>query len=151
MGRIVQDGDPNCSSDERERHYLRYIELVDQVDGNEDREVFDALIASMHAIHDYGAYQSTMRAAFSFPPRNLGVWLLEALPGWLDRDPERAGDWLGQLAFLGRESAAVVAFNETWAGAEGAFRHRLKKFVAAEEVDGWLRTPAQRGVLSCMI
>lgn len=147
LGDIVQDDAPDAGSVETERRFLRYIELLDQVVGDEGPGVFRALIDSMRAEHDYGAYESTLSAALRFAPAKFGAWLFDALPGWIERDPARAGDWLGQLAFLGRESAAVLAFNAAWASTDPGFRDRLLRFVESEENAGWLRNPNQRRVL----
>jgi len=64
----------------------------------------------MQVEEDYEVYESTLRVAFTFPAERLGSWLFDALPGFLARNPERANDWLRQLAYRGRVSPAVGTF-----------------------------------------
>lgn len=149
-GAIPQDGDTSIDAAEAERRCDRYVELLEMIEGDEGDEVFQTIIDSMVAEDDYEVYQASLRIAFRFSDR-FGSLLFRALKaGFLDRDPERAADWLGQLAFLGAASSAVRAFNTEWSKADQPFSGRLAEFVEINETDdedGWLSTPQQMGVL----
>jgi TPR repeat protein len=148
-GDIPQDADESADPAEAERRTLRYIELLEMVEGDEPDEVFLALVDSMQAKDDYEVYQTTYGVAHErFAPERVGQLLLTALQrGFVERDPDRAGDWLGQLAFLGSDSAAVQSFNAAWSCASQDSRDRILAFVLENEDDGWLSAGSQVGVL----
>ncbi len=140
-GDIVQDGDRSVDPEEGARRCSRYYELLDAVDGTEGQEVFQALVDSMQAEEDYEVYESTLRVAFSFPPEHLGVWLFDVMPGLVARNPERAEDWLNQLAYLGRHSPAVAGFRSRLAEADEEHRDMAERWSAscrlAEHLGYW--------------
>jgi hypothetical protein len=63
-GAIVQDGDTSVDSIEAGRRCDRYLELLDDVEGSEDQNVFQTLLDSMRVEEDYEVYESTLRIAF---------------------------------------------------------------------------------------
>jgi hypothetical protein len=147
-GAITQDGDEPIDPTARDAAFATYLSLVDAVAGTEDERVFRALVESMTARHDYGAYEATLGAALRFPPERLGEWLYHAAVDGLFSSSDRLGDWLGQLAFLGPGSTAVEAFNEAWRTDDRAGARRLGEFVQEQEKGGWLSSERQRGVLA---
>lgn len=139
-GAIVQDDDPSVGSDEAEQRFLRYVEMVDAVTGEEGRPVFDALLASATAKHDYGAYQATIGAIFRFPPELRGTWLLENLPWFDDINSEFAGDLLSGMANEGPSAPSVVAFQQAWSDADPTTAAAIRRIIDREEElpEGWL-------------
>lgn len=98
VGNIVQDGDKSVPQPEVEERFNRYVQMVDSVTGNEGVEAFSALVDSLQAKDDYGAYQSTYGALRRFPVTVAAQGLVEALPRLIGRHRECAGDILAQLA-----------------------------------------------------
>jgi hypothetical protein len=146
-GDIVQDGDSRVPSEEAARRCYRYVELLGMVEGDEADEVFFTIVDSMVAPEDYEVYETSIGAGSRFPPDRFGSLLYRALKsGWLDRDPDRAGCWLSDLAFRGADSAAVRSFSAAWAE-DDEFATALKTFVEDQERDGWLDSARKRGVL----
>ena len=80
MGQIVQDHDDSLSEDEGSGRFDRYLELIDRVAGTENQDIFQAVIDSIHAVEDYGAYERTHCALWRFPPAQAGSWIGEAFP-----------------------------------------------------------------------
>jgi hypothetical protein len=146
-GRIVQDDDEGADRDQAQRDCLRYVELVEMVDGSEGRNVFDALLASMQVPEDYGVYEATVRVLHRFPDASVGEWIHESCFGLLERSAFRAWDLLNQLA---RERFGVEAreqFDRAWGRADPQKQQRLLVLVEQQERDGWLDDPAASGKL----
>jgi hypothetical protein len=147
-GNLVQDGDSSVPNDEAVRRCYRYVELLEMVEGDEPDEVFFTIVESMVAVHDYEVYETSIGAGWRFPPKRFGSLLYRALEdGWLDRDPDRAGCWLNDLASRGAGSEEVRSFSAAWA--EGTeFASQLETFVEDQErIGGWLGSSRKRGVL----
>lgn len=139
-GNIIQDDDESVSQLEKEKRFNRYIELVDSVTGTEGVEAFLALIESLRAKDDYGAYQGTYSALRRFPPVVVAKGLIAALPGLIHRQPEYAGDILSQVAnsTSGEGLALLSAFRKEFAKAKTSTRKVIEDFVTQEENGGWL-------------
>ena len=83
--KLVQDGDDSTSSEEAERRFNRYVQLVDMVNGKEAQEVFQALVDSICVSEDYGAYEAVHNAIWKFPPGNFAEYFVPALPKLIRR------------------------------------------------------------------
>ena len=90
-GRIPPDSDTTVDRDQAGLDCQRYVELVDMVRGDEGREVFDALLASMQVPEDYEVYESTVRVLHHFKTPDVGERLYDAWDGLAQRSPEMAG------------------------------------------------------------
>jgi hypothetical protein len=139
-GDIVQDGDKSVPQPERERRFNRYIEMLEAVSGQEGIETYIAILDSLQAKQDYGAYQRTYGTLRRFPPSVAGQSLVAALPRLIKRQPNCAGDILSQLARSPhQESLAVLsAFKSALAAASADAQKAIMDFVIREESDGWL-------------
>jgi hypothetical protein len=144
-GRIVQDGDESVRPEVRQARFHRYLELVERVEGGEGPEVFQSLIDSMQVRHDYGAYQRTLGALDRFPRTQFVEYLVAALPGLIRRQPQWAGDLLCCFVCLRAATGYVWQFNRCLARSSPARRAAIRRFIRAEEADGWLQE--HRGVL----
>ena len=143
LGDIVQDSDDSVDDEERESRFSHFIELVDGVMGDEPDDVFRCLVASIRDQDDYGAHDAVLSALLRFEPQRLGRLAAMEMPTVILRVPDFAGDLLGQLAF--RADDVVAAFNRAAASLDETQRTVIRAFVAAEEEDGWLGNPSQRG------
>lgn len=139
-GNIIQDGDESIPLPEQERRFNRYVEIVDAVTGNEGVEVFVALVDSLQAQEDYGAYQNTYMALRRFPPAEIAQGLIAALPRLINRQCECAGDILCQLANATSTEAraALSEFRRELAKAGAQTQAEILEFVVREENGGWL-------------
>lgn len=146
-GNIVQDDDQQADRDQAQRDCLRYVELVEMVDGSEGRHVFDALVASMQVPEDYEVYEATVRVLHRFHGGSVGEWLYDGWFGLLERSPFRAWDLLNQLARDGFTVEAREAFNRTWGRADPRPQRRLLELVEEQERDGRLDDASASGKL----
>ena len=146
-GNIVQDDDREADRDQAQRDCLRYVELVEMVDGSEGRNVFDALIASMQVPEDYEVYEATVLVLHRFRGASVGEWLYDGWFGLLERSPFRAWDLLNQLARDGFGVEAREPFNLAWGRADPQQQRRLLALVEQQERDGWLDDPSASGKL----
>jgi hypothetical protein len=146
-GNIVQDGDDSVPQPEREERFKRYVTMVESVTGSEGVEAFLALVDSLQAEDDYGAYQTTYGALRRFPARVAAQGLVSALPGLIDRHRDCAGDILAQLANGTRaeDIGRLSAFREAL-GESPAAQKAIMDFVIREEHGGWL-DGRRRGVI----
>jgi len=138
-GMIPPDSDLTVDPDQAERDCRRYVELVDMVVGNEGREVFDALLASMQVSEDYEVYESTVRVLHLFRTPEVGAWLFDGWDALAQRSPERAWGLLNLLARDTFNEGAISAFNRAWGAADGRRRAAmLDKVLEHEQAGGWL-------------
>src|SRR5271157_2602557 len=139
-GDIVQDGDTSVPQEAAEKRFNRYVEIVEAVSGQEGIEAFIALIESLQAKDDYGAYETTYRALWRFPPSVAGHGLVAALPRLIERQPDHAGNILGQIvnSALDQDSAILSAFRGALGSASADAQKAIMDFVVREENDGWL-------------
>jgi hypothetical protein len=80
LGDIIQEDDTSVSAEVAKERFNRYTQLVGMVEGTEGVLVVEALIASMRALNDYGAYQSTHGALALFPVADLVKGAALAIP-----------------------------------------------------------------------
>lgn len=87
------------------------MELVDGIEGT---SVCQALVDSIQAAEDYGAYQGTLRASCSFPAPELGAALDQGLLGIRARHPDWACDLLASLILDAEceRTEQITAFND---------------------------------------
>ncbi|GAA3032290.1 hypothetical protein LV79_003097 [Actinokineospora globicatena] len=140
-GDLVQDADESGSQEEAERRWNRYVELVDAVTGAEGPAGAAALVASLRAAQDYGAYQATYAALQQFPPQVLGEGIAGAAQQLLTIPSDNAGIVLMLLAKTGE--GAVSAFDAALAA---DVRERVRDLVAEHEAGEWLSE--DRGVVT---
>jgi hypothetical protein len=106
-GRIVQDEDETVSWEERHRRFLRYIELVEQLDGTERRDALAALLQSVQMTNDYGGYQTTYRVMGRFPDQEFTEVFVAELPALIMRQPDWAGDFSWEWPTDGARSGST--------------------------------------------
>jgi len=139
-GNIVQDGDDTVSDTERHARFMRYIELLDAVDGSEGIDAARAIIQSIQARDDYGAYQTTQHALGRFPPSVSLQALIDELPSLIDRQRDWTGELLCSLAnAVGTEwEPDIEEFNALLREAPKSVGQVISDFIADEEEGGWL-------------
>jgi hypothetical protein len=139
-GRIIQDDDKTVSSNEAEKRFNRYIELLDMVEGNEGPDVFRAIIDSIQADEDYGAYQSALSITYKFPEPLYTESLIKALPDLIRRQPDWAGTFLvsiaNQVEFGNTEN--IYRFNQYLSRSDNETRRIITNFIREQERVGWL-------------
>lgn len=140
-GNIVQDGDETVSDAERHARFMRYIELLDAVDGSEGIDAARAIIRSIQARDDYGAYQTTQHALGRFPSAVSLRALIDELPSLIDRQRDWAGELLCGLAnSVGTEwEPDVEEFNALLRESPESVRQVISDLIANEEDNGWLK------------
>ena len=147
-GAIVQDGDQSVGFPEREVRFNRYVQLVDAVAGTEGLRVAAALIQSMTAREDYGAYQATQHALGRFPPSTYIAALIQELPNLIERQPDWAGELVCSLAnSVGtRHEPDIAEFRSQLERAAEGTQAAIRAFLMREEESGWLEH--RRGILT---
>jgi hypothetical protein len=147
-GAIVQDGEQSVGFPEREVRFNRYLQLVDAVAGTEGPRVAAALIQSMTAREDYGAYQATQRALGRFPSSTYVAALIQELPNLIERQPDWAGELVCGLAnSVGtRHEPDIAEFRRQLEQAAEGTQTAIRSFLVREEESGWLEH--RRGVLT---
>ncbi|WP_035803950.1 hypothetical protein [Kitasatospora mediocidica] len=145
-GNIVQDADDSVPQPEAERRFHRYRELADLVDGTEGPKAVAALVSSMQARHDYGAYQATHSALARFPLAELARGMILAAPALVAMSRDRAGEVLLPVALA--ETAIVEDFTHAAADLDQQMRDELAAVIASQEEEGgWFDRPRARGRL----
>ncbi len=139
-GNIIQDSDNSIDPDESERRFNRYIELLDSIEGKEGVEVAKLVIRSMRAKDDYGAYQTSQRALFRFPPEVSAQAIVDELPDLIDKNTEWAGEILCGLAneIENDETPYISAFSVAISRANQSVIEKIMEYIKNEEIDGWL-------------
>ena len=147
-GNIVQDSDESVPWPEREDRFNRYIELLDSLVGNEGIEVVRALIQSMQAEDDYGAYQTTQAALGRFPGAEYIEALISELPPMIQRNSEWAGELLCGLAnSVGTKyESNISTFIKMLSMSPEDSRKIINQYIGQQEKAGWLEH--RKGVLS---
>jgi hypothetical protein len=140
MGDIRQDDDERTDG---EAIWNRYVELADAVVGDEGAAGVAAIIASLRAVDDYGAYQAAHSALARFPQPDLGRGVVMAAETLRTIPADNGGVVLLLLARSGPD--AVAAFTDGAVAADPRSRAILRDLVARHESDEWLSE--ERGVL----
>lgn len=146
-GRIVQDDDKSISPEEAEFRFIRYMNLVDLVEGVEGIVAARALLRSIQAKHDYGAYENTInKLVFLFPPEQVVEAMLTEFPRLIQNNECWAGEL---LSFITRTQnlapVLIFEFNEALNLAAPIIQTKIIQFIRAQEAEGWLED--KKGVL----
>jgi hypothetical protein len=144
-GDLVQDNDEVTPLGEAERRWNRYVELADSVTGEEGPSGVAAIVSSLKADEDYGAYQAAHAALGRFPPSDLGRGVADAAGQLLSIPRDESGNILLIVARTG--PAAVRSFNEAMRAAEPAVRVLVGELVEFHESEVWLGEDGDRNVL----
>ena len=147
-GNIVQDSDKSVPWPERENQFNRYIELLDSIVGDEGLPVAKALIQSMQARDDYGAYQSTQSALGRFPGIEYIEALVIELPNMIQRKSEWAGELLCGLAnsVNTEHERNIPLFVTEVRKSPAKSKSIIIQYIKQQEKTGWLEH--RKGVLS---
>lgn len=139
-GNIVQDGDNSVGEPEAVRRANHYAEMLDAVSGSEGVDTFIALVDSLQAEHDYGAYQGTYNVLWRFSPSIAAQGLVAALPDLIRRSRDLAGNVLCGFANAATGSGYdhLLAFKRALGSASAETQAVIMDFVSREEEDGWL-------------
>ena len=144
-GDLVQDDDEVTPPGEAERRWNRYVELADSVTGNEGPSGVAAIVYSLKAEEDYGAYQAAHAALGRFPHSDLGRGVADAARGLLSIPRDGSGNILLILTQAG--PAAVNAFNEAIQAADPDVRVSVRELVEFHESEEWLSEDGAQNVL----
>jgi len=136
--KLIECGDfsEKHSDEVSQKRIERYWELIDMVDGSEGQEVFNAILSSIQDEGMTEAYESTYNALWKFPPMKFAEYFIEALPTFLDRNPEEAGRFL--LGLIGwAVDEYLPHFNDKLATIPVDAQSKIMEFVKREENGGW--------------
>lgn len=67
------------------QHHVDYSDLCYALKGNEGQACFQALIDSVRARQDHGAYEATYKPTWRFAPKDFAAFMAKALPGFIQR------------------------------------------------------------------
>jgi hypothetical protein len=139
VGNIIQDDDKHTPPDEAQRRFQRYCAMLDALTGNEGAHYALAIVQSVQAEHDYGAYQTASHAAWRFGETAYCAALLHELPRLIATLPDWAGDFLVGIANGAGtpQASAISCFNTLLAAAPPAQQALIAAFIDQEEDDGW--------------
>lgn len=139
-GNIVQDSDTTIGWPERENRFNRYLELLDSINGTEGIYFARAIIKSMQADSDYGAYQTTQRVLGKFPSQIYIEAIILELPDLIKNNSEWAGEILCGLAnsVNTKYEDDIVLFNEKLSNSDSTSCRIILGYIHQQEIDGWL-------------
>jgi len=151
-GSIHQDDAPPLNDEEdaeQQAGIQRYLAMLDEFDFEElsDQDTIEAILWSLHAIDDYGIYETAYGALSQADEAALGQAIGHVLPEWLlargDHDSIAAAVWLLVDREVSREEFVRAAAE--WGGAE---RSLVLDALARwdREVEGWEPVGAALGV-----
>ncbi len=140
-GKLFQDNGVSPENLEQdEKQTKRYVELVEMAEGVNEQRVFRALIDSLQVDDDYEVYETTVGVVMSFPPKEFGLWLVEALPSLIVRQPERAGDLLSLMVNNTRlGDNRIIDFKYALQGSPETIKNQIFSFIRQQEENGWLK------------
>ncbi|WP_175412784.1 hypothetical protein [Streptomyces sp. TRM64462] len=144
-GDLVQDNDEVTPPGEAERRWNRYVELADSVTGSEGPDGVAAIVSSLRAEEDYGAYQAAHAALNRFPHPDLGKGVAMAARGLFSIPKDGSGNVLLILVRAG--SVAVNSFNEAMRSVDAAVQREMRELVEFHESEEWLSDEGVRNVL----
>lgn len=115
LGNVRQNDEPETDVRQQaaEERFDAYLKLVDSITGREEDRILEALLRSVHDVEDYGAYEATLNAVWTFSPTRVGAVAGAVLPDWLsgftplstNLNPPRI------LVYLPGDAAAESAFH----------------------------------------
>ncbi len=140
-GRIVQDADKTVDPGEAHRRFMRYVELMEELNGSEGPTALTALVQSVQMRDDYGAYQTTFRVMWRFPEKELMHVIVQELTGLIARQPDWAGDLLVSIANGqgGKWDYQIAMFNDAVGAAPALVRRAIVDYVRGQETSGWFK------------
>lgn len=144
-GDLVQDDDEATPPEEAERRWNRYVELADSVTGDEGPAGVAAIVSSLQAEEDYGAYQAAHAALDRFPRAELGQGVADAAKELLSIPQDGSGNVLLILAQAG--PVAVNAFNEAIRSIDPDVRVSIRELVEFHESEEWLSEGSVQNIL----
>ncbi|MFD5249913.1 hypothetical protein ACFWIW_35575 [Amycolatopsis sp. NPDC058340] len=144
-GDLVQDDDGVTPQSEAERRWNRYVELADSVTGSEGPTGVAAIVASLKAEEDYGAYQSAHAALGRFPDSDLGKGIALSASDLAAIPKDNSGNVLMILARSG--PVAVDSFNQEIQAVASSARNEIRQLVEFHESEEWLAGVGDRGIL----
>ena len=139
-GNIIQDSDNSIGWPEREDRFNRYIELLNSIDGTEGIAFARAIIKSMQAESDYGAYQTTQRALGKFPSQIYIDAIVLELPNLIRKNSEWAGEILCGLAnsVNTKYENDIFLFNAQLSSSDSTSYQTIISYIQEQEIEGWL-------------
>lgn len=144
-GDLVQDDDEAAPPEEAARRWNRYVELADSVTGKEGAEGVAAIVSSLKAEEDYGAYQAAYAALSRFPLSDLGKGVALSARDLASIPKDSSGNILLILARSG--PVAVGSFNESIQVSDASIQVAMRALVEFHEADEWLSDEGVRNVL----
>lgn len=123
---------------------FRYIGLVKQIRGKGGVDAVVALIGSMRAEEDEGAYEDTMEALEYFPEDELGRGAALAWRELVSIPKKFSGEVLFGCCQTG--AGSVGAFNEVYAEMDDEPKRLVGELIEYHENGTWLSGP-ERGLL----
>ncbi|MCH0541797.1 hypothetical protein I3F58_19950 [Streptomyces sp. MUM 203J] len=144
-GDLVQDDDEVTPPDAAERRWNRYVELADSVTGDEGPAGVAAIVSSLKAEEDYGAYQAAHAALGRFPHSDFGQGVAGAAKELLSIPRDRSGNILLILTQAG--PMAVSAFNEAIQAVDPDVQVSIRELVEFHESEEWLSEHSAQNVL----
>ncbi|MFJ5266493.1 hypothetical protein ACIQAC_39165 [Streptomyces sp. NPDC088387] len=144
-GDLVQDDDEVAPPDEAERRWNRYVELADSVTGDEGPAGVAAIVSSLKAEEDCGAYQAAHAALGRYPCSDLGQGVAGAAKELLSIPRDGSGNILLILSQAG--PVAVNVFNEAMHAVDPDVRVSIRELVEFHESEEWLSERSAQKVL----
>ncbi|WP_143688224.1 hypothetical protein [Streptomyces sp. 3214.6] len=141
----MQDDDTITSPDEAARRWNRYVELADSVTGLEGPDGVAAIISSLKAKEDYGAYQAAHSALARFPHGDLGKGVALAGRDLASIPKDHSGNVLLILARAG--SVAVDSFNEAAREVDLGVQREMRELIEFHEAEEWLSDEGVQNIL----
>ncbi|MEU6447736.1 hypothetical protein [Streptomyces sp. NPDC046979] len=133
------------TQDEGARLWERYVQLADNVRGDEGVAGVAALVRSFRVEEDFGAYQSAISALERFPLKILGAGVAESGTA-LTEIPEC---WSGNiLLIVARTEESVHSFNEKYSLLGARERASIRQLIDFHESNEWLAEDDDKGKLA---
>lgn len=137
-GFFIQDFNLADVSEQAQTRFNRYIELLEQIEGNEGPEVVRALCDSIQMTDDYGVYQLTLDKLGQFIRPGYARCYIEGLVKIIQIRPDLANDLLIMIAQATESDAFIKEFNRELTLSNKSAARRVICFILAEEEVGRL-------------
>lgn len=144
-GDLVQDDDESAATGEAERRWNRYVEIADSVTGEEGPEGAAAIISSLKAEDDYGAYQAAHAALSRFSPSDFGTGAALAVDALLTIPLDNSGNVL--LILAQASPVTVNSFNSAIQKLDSATQSKVRELVELHESEEWLSEDSVKNIL----
>ena len=137
-GFFIHDFNLAVVSEQAQTRFNRYIELLEQVKGDEGPEVVRALCDSIQMTDDYGVYQVTLDKLALFICPGYARCFIDGLVKIIQIRPDLANDLLIMIAQAPQSDAFIQEFNRELTLSNQSTARRLICFILAEEQVGRL-------------